>query len=150
MGRVDVPFLEALAQGGLVADGAMGSLLYERGVFVNRNFDEVNLTQPELVYAVHRDYLNAGAHVLETNTYGANRLRLERSGLADKVEAINRAAVDIARRATGGAAYIAGSMGPSGLKPGELRRGEGKARAAFAEQAKILAEAGCDLLIIET
>ncbi len=150
MGGVEVPFLEALAAGGLVADGAMGSLLYERGVFVNRNFDEVNLTQPELVYAVHRDYLNAGAHVLETNTYGANRLRLLRSGLADKLEAINRAAVDIARRAAGGAAYIAGSMGPSGLKPGELRRGEGKARASFAEHAKILAEAGCDLLIIET
>src|SRR5689334_16516776 len=84
--RMDKPFLEALAAGGLVGDGAMGSLLYERGIYVNRNFDEVNLSQPELVYLIHREYLLAGAHVLESNSYGANRVRLARHGLAERVE----------------------------------------------------------------
>lgn len=145
-----VPFLEAIERGGMVGDGAMGSLLYERGIFVNRNFDEVNLSQPELVYRIHREYLLAGAHVLESNTYGANRLRLARHGLSDKTEEINRAAVSILARAAGGAAYLAGSMGPSGLTPGEVRRSEDEVRKAYAEQARVLTESGCDILIIET
>lgn len=148
--HVDVPFLEAIADGGMVGDGAMGSLLYERGVFVNRNFDEVNLTQPELVYKIHREYLLAGAHLLETNTYGANRIRLSHAGLGDKTSAINSAAVDIAKRVAGGAAYIAGSIGPTGLGPGQVRRAEDEVRRGYAEQARILAEAGSDLLVIET
>ncbi|HET6344466.1 MAG TPA: homocysteine S-methyltransferase family protein, partial [Myxococcota bacterium] len=147
---MNVPFLEAVKRGGLVLDGAMGSLLYERGVFVNRNFDEVNLSQPELVYRIHHEYLRAGAHVLEANTYGANRVRLARHGLADQTEAINQAAVSILTRAANGAAYAAGSIGPTGLTPGEIRRSEAEIRRAYAEQARILVGSGCDLLVIET
>ena len=147
---MDKPFLQALEEGGLVGDGAIGSLLYERGIFVNRNFDEVNLSQPELVYRIHRDYLLAGAHVIESNTYGANRLRLDRHGLADKTEAIIAAAMDILKRATDGAAYLAGSIGPTGLGAGELRRKESEIREAYAEQAQFLAQHGAHLLMIET
>ena len=147
---VEQAFLESVKRGGIVADGAMGSVLYERGVFVNRNFDEINLSQAELVYRIHREYLLAGAHLLESNTYGANRIRLERFGLAERTEEINRAAVAILRRAVEGAAYLGGSMGPTGLQAGDLRRNDGGARDAFAEQASILADAGCDALVIET
>lgn len=147
---MDLPFLDAVNQGGLVCDGAMGTALYERGIFVNRNFEEVCLNQPELVYQVHREYLLAGAHMLETNTYGANRIRLAKFGLSDKYEAINKKAVEIAVRAADGAAYICGSMGPTGLSPSQLRRIEDEVKQAYAEQAKLLAEGGCDALIIET
>lgn len=142
--------MQAVEEGGLVADGAIGSLLYERGVFANRNFEEVNLVQPELVRKVHQDYLDAGADIIETNSYGANRLRLARSGLAAQTAKINRAAVEIARSAVGDRAYVAGSIGPTGLTPGELRRGERDVRSTFAEQAYILGQEGADLLIIET
>ena len=101
---MDMPFLEAVEQGGLVCDGAMGTALYERGIFVNRNFEEVCINQPELVYQVHREYLLAGAHILETNSYGANKIRLAKFGLAEKAELINQKAVEIARRAADGAA----------------------------------------------
>jgi methionine synthase / methylenetetrahydrofolate reductase(NADPH) len=147
---MDIPFLTAIETGGVVADGAMGSLLYERGVFVNRNFDEVNVSQPELVYKIHREYLLAGAHVLESNTYGANRVRLARHGLADKVEEINKAAMSVLKRAASSAAYLAGSIGPTGLTAGELRRAEAEVRAGYAEQARLLAQGGADLIIIET
>lgn len=147
---MQIPFLEAVNAGGLVGDGAMGSILYERGIFVNRNFDEVNISQPELVYRIHREYLLAGAQVLESNTYGANRLRLQRHGLADQLTQINQAAMDTVRRASEGAAYLAGSMGPTGLSPGELRRNEKDIRLAYAEQARLLADSGADCLIIET
>ncbi len=147
---MDLPFLEAVKQGGLVCDGATGTALYERGIFVNRNFEEVCLNQPELVYQVHRDYLLAGAHILETNTYGANRIRLAKFGLAEKSRLINEKGVEIARRAADGAAYICGSIGPTGLTPSQLRRIEDEVIATYAEQASILDEGGCDALIIET
>ena len=143
-------FLEAIRDGGLVGDGAMGSALYERGVFVNRNFDEVNLLQPELVYGIHRQYLEAGAHLLESNTYGANRIRLAGHGLEDRCVAINQTAMDILRRAAGGAAYLGGAIGPTGLNAGQLRRREQQVRRAFSEQAGLLAESGADVLVIET
>ena len=148
--NMDLPFLEALGQGGLVGDGAMGSLLYERGVFVNRNFDEVNLSQPELIYRIHREYMEAGAHVLETNTYGANRVRLERHGLAAKTIEINRAGVHVARQVADGAAYVAGSMGPSGLTLHDILTRKNELFDAYAEQATILVSEGCDALFIET
>ncbi len=144
------PFLDALREGGLVGDGAMGSLLYERGVYINRSFDQVNLLQPELVYGIHRDYLQAGAHLLESNTYGANRIRLEQHGLAEKTEEINVAAMDILRRAAEGAAYLGGSLGPTGLAPGEIRRRERQVRNAYAEQARLLVESGADVILIES
>ncbi len=144
------PFLEALSEGGLVGDGAMGSLLYERGVYIDRSFDQVNLLQPELVYGIHRDYLQAGAHLLESNTYGANRIRLEEHGLAEKTKEINVSAMDILRRAAEGAAYLGGSLGPTGLGPGEIRRREQKVRNAYAEQARLLVDNGADIILIES
>ena len=85
---------ESIARGPLLFDGAMGSLLYERGVLHTRSYDELNVTQPELVRSVHRDYVQAGAQVIETNTFGANRMVLARHGLVDQVIAINRAGVE--------------------------------------------------------
>ncbi|MEL6548573.1 MAG: homocysteine S-methyltransferase family protein, partial [Myxococcota bacterium] len=148
MGRIS--FLDAIKRGGLVGDGAMGSLLYERGIYANRNFEEVNLQQPELVQKIHHDYVLAGADVHETNSFGANRIRLERFGLDAQTTQINRRAVEHVRASVGPEHYVAGAMGPTGLEPGELRRREKEARAAYAEQAYLLAEAGCDLLQIET
>jgi homocysteine S-methyltransferase len=128
----------------------MGTALYERGIFVNRNFEEVCLNQPELVYQVHREYLLAGAHILEINSYGANKIRLAKFGLAEKFVAINQKSVEIAKRAADGAAYICGSIGSTGLTASQLRRIEEEVIAAYAEQAQILADGGCDALIIET
>src|SRR3954452_13759010 len=94
----------------------MGSLLYERGVFFTRSFDELNLSQPELIAQVHREYVDAGADVIETNTFGANRVALAKHGHADKVVEINNAAVRIAREvAMGHEVYVAGAVGPSGV-----------------------------------
>lgn len=147
---MDRNLLEAIKQGGVVADGAMGSALYERGVYVNRNFDEINLEQSELVFQIHRDYLLAGAHILESNTYGANRVRLSRHGLADKTLEINTRGVQTALRAADGAAWVAGSVGPTGLNPSQLRRSESEVSAAFIEQATALRDAGAHAWIIET
>ena len=147
---MDVPFLDALRNGGLVSDGAMGSLLYERGVFVNRNFDECNISQPELVASIHQEYISAGANVCETNTYGANRLRLARHGLADRTEDFNRAGVALLKQVANHAAYVAGSIGPTGMHMQEVHTQASEVRKAYAEQAEILADAGCDLLCIET
>jgi methionine synthase I (cobalamin-dependent)/5,10-methylenetetrahydrofolate reductase len=146
----------------VLCDGAMGTSLYGRGVFINRCFDELNLSQPELVRSVHEDYLQAGAEIIETNTFGANALRLERYGLRDKVAEINRAGVAIARQAVrqladkqAGTAYVAGSVGPLGVHLEPLgKTGLDEARDAFAEQIRALVSGGpgvgVDLLIIET
>jgi methionine synthase I (cobalamin-dependent)/5,10-methylenetetrahydrofolate reductase len=146
----------------VLCDGAMGTALYARGVFINRCYDELNLSQPELVRAVHEDYLQAGAEIVETNTFGANALRLERYGLRDKVAEINRAGVAIARQAVlqiaekqASTAYVAGSVGPLGVHLEPLgKTGLDEAREAFAEQIRALASGGpgvgVDLLIIET
>src|SRR4029079_9283507 len=110
------PFSDALTERVLVCDGAMGTMLYSRGVFINKSFDAMNLTQPDLVEDVHREYVRAGADVLETNTFGANRIKLGSFGLADKLKEINLAGVQIARRAAGDRAYVAGSIGPLGIR----------------------------------
>src|SRR5438094_10374929 len=94
-------FREALAQRVLVADGAMGTTLYSKGVFINRCYDELNLSLPALVRDVHQEYVKAGAEILETNTFGANRKRLSAFGFGDKVRLINHAGVRIAREAAG-------------------------------------------------
>src|ERR1039458_9641481 len=94
-------FRDQLAQRVIVADGAMGTMLYSRGVFINRCFDELNLAQPDLVRQIHREYVKAGAEILETNTFGANRTRLAAFGMAEKLSAINQAGVRIAREAAG-------------------------------------------------
>ena len=146
----------------MLADGAMGTVLYARGVLINRCYDELNLSDPNLILSVHEEYLQAGAEILETNTFGANRFRLTRHGLSSKVLEINAAGVSLARQAVArlkekqaGEAWVAGSVGPLGVRLEPLgKTGLDEARAAFAEQIDVLAGGGpghaVDLLIIET
>jgi methionine synthase I (cobalamin-dependent)/5,10-methylenetetrahydrofolate reductase len=145
------PFLEAIDDRVLVCDGAMGTLLYAKGIFINRCFDGLNLTHPALVSEVHAEYVKAGADVIETNTFGANRIKLASFGLGDQVQAINAAGVKIARAASRGRAYVAGAMGPLGIRIEPWGKvGVDEAQEYFREQAGALAAAGVDLFIIET
>jgi homocysteine S-methyltransferase len=160
------PFSEIFADRQVLADGAMGTLLNSRGIFINRCFDELNLSNPALILSVHEEYLQAGAEIVETNTFGANRFRLTRHGLGDKVRDINAAGVKLARQAVehlrakqAGEAWVAGSVGPLGVRLEPLgKTGLDEARAAFAEQIGVLAgyggetgeKTGVDLLTIET
>ncbi|MBA3393803.1 MAG: bifunctional homocysteine S-methyltransferase/methylenetetrahydrofolate reductase [Deltaproteobacteria bacterium] len=140
-----------MASGPLLLDGAMGSLLYERGVLHTRSYDELTLSQPELIRSVHRDYVQAGAEVIETNTFGANRMALARHGLVEQCAAINRAAVELARSVAGDKAYVAGAVGPTGAKFGIASISERRlARFALAEQIDILVLAGVDAIFLET
>ncbi|HJU87404.1 MAG TPA: bifunctional homocysteine S-methyltransferase/methylenetetrahydrofolate reductase [Gemmatimonadota bacterium] len=135
----------------VVADGAMGTALYERGVFINQSFDALCLTRPELVAEVHRQYRSAGAELLETNTFGANRSRLAGHGLENQVREINAAAVRLAREAAGDEAWVGGSMGPVGVA-GQVA-GQFSAEdleRIFGEQAEALLEAGVDVFVVET
>lgn len=148
---VMVPLAEAIAAGPILLDGAMGSLLYERGVLHTRSYDELNLSQPELIRTVHRDYVHAGAELIETNTFGANRIALARHGLAEQAATINRAAVALARSAAGERAYVGGAVGPSGIKHGIASATERRlARFALAEQIDTLVLAGVDAIVLET
>jgi homocysteine S-methyltransferase len=151
--------VERLFQGGTtLCDGAMGTMLYACGVFIDRCYDELNITQPEMVRSVHQQYLQAGADVIETNTFGANRFRLERFGLREKVKEFNLAGAALARQCVDGIresrkrpAFVAGAVGPLGLRLESLgERGPEEARAAYAEQIQALAEGGVDLLLLET
>ena len=146
----------------VLCDGAMGTMLYARGVFINRCYDELNLSQPEMVREVHAEYLQAGAEVVETNTFGANRFRLEHHGFEDKVREINIAGVKLARECVeqirlkqASEAFVAGSIGPLGVRLEPLGKvGLDEARDAFAEQISAMIEGGpgvgVDLLVIET
>ena len=145
------PLAEAIAGGPILLDGAMGSLLYERGVLHTRSYDELNLSQPELIRTVHHDYVHAGAELIETNTFGANRIALARHGLAEQAATINRAGVALARSAAGGRAYVGGAVGPSGVKHGIASASERRlARFALAEQIDTLVLAGVDAIVLET
>jgi homocysteine S-methyltransferase len=147
----ETPFLEALSRGPMAFDGAMGTQLYERGYFITRSFDEANLARPDLVLDIHRDYAAAGARILETNTFGANAECLKRYGAQDKVRAINRAGVRLAREAAGDEAWVAGSIGPTGLMVGALsEERRASLRGLFLEQIAALLEEGVDLLVLET
>ncbi|MBA3458585.1 MAG: homocysteine S-methyltransferase family protein, partial [Deltaproteobacteria bacterium] len=129
----------------------MGSLLYERGVLHTRSYDELNLSQPDLIRRVHADYVQAGAELIETNTFGSNRMALARHGLADQATAINRAAVDLARSAAADRAYVAGAVGPTGVRFGIAGASERRlARFALAEQIDTLVLAGADAIMLET
>jgi homocysteine S-methyltransferase len=147
-------FLQRLTRGPLLGDGAMGTQLYARGVPFERSFDELNLTQPKIVEDIHRAYIQAGAEVIETNTFGANRIRLARHGLEDRVRDINFRAVKLAREAreiSGETVFIAGSVGPIGqqLEPvGKITLA--RAEAAFKEQVEALLEGGADFILLET
>lgn len=148
-------FTEWLERGRpLLADGAMGTTLHARGVPFESCFDELNLTRPELILEIHREYLEAGADIIETNTFGANRHKLSSHGLEDRVAEVNRAAVDLARRAvaeSGREALVAGSVGPLGVRLAPFGRVKPEqARQAFGEQIAALVEAGADLIVLET
>ena len=148
------PFVERLGRGVILCDGAMGTLLYERGIPFDTCFDEVNLSRPALVVDIHREYIAAGSEIIETNSFGANRFKLEQFGLSAHVREINRKAARNAREAreiSGQPVLVAGSVGPTGrtLPPIGTADPE-QVRAAFREQISALLEGGVDLLIIET
>ncbi|MDR7553854.1 MAG: bifunctional homocysteine S-methyltransferase/methylenetetrahydrofolate reductase [Armatimonadota bacterium] len=147
-------FLVRLNQGVLLADGAMGTQLYARGVPFDQCFDELNLTAPELVRGIHLDYLASGAELIETNTFGANRFKLAGHGLADRLEEINRAGAALARdaaAAVGRRVFVAGSMGPIGRPMAPLGTvSPEEVREAYGEQARALVAGGADVLILET
>ena len=134
-----------------VLDGAMGTELYARGVFVNVSYDGLNLETPDIVEAIHRDYVAAGAEIVETNTFGANPIKLSSHGLADRTEEINRVAVELARRAANGNAAVAGAIGPLGIRIepfGPTSRDE--AQELYRRQVNGLLEGGVDGFILET
>src|SRR5512143_443556 len=143
--------LARLKESPLVFDGAMGTMIYERGVFINTCYDELCLSNPKLVSQIHRDYVDAGADVIETNTFGANRIALAQYGLADKADAINRAGVRLAREAAGDAVYVAAAVGPC-VRPGQIMLEERvpEVEKAFAEQLGAVAAEGVDLVVLET
>ena len=144
-------FLESIDQRVLVCDGAMGTMLYGKGIFLNRCFDELNLTQPDLVAEVHQAYTRAGADVIETNTFGANRMKLGAFGLAERTHAINLQGARIARHAAREQVYVAGAIGPLGVRIEPWgKTGVDEAEQYFREQAKALLEGGVDLFILET
>ena len=145
-------FLARLKQSPVLCDGAMGTLLYAKGIFINRSYDELNLSQPDLIRGIHHEYLQAGAEIIETNTFGGNSFRLARHSLADKVRDINRAGVRIAREAAKSFdVWVAGSVGPLGTRIEPLGKTSfQEARDAFRQQIEVLVEGGVDLLILET
>ena len=135
----------------VVFDGAMGTMIYARGVFINQCYDELSLKAPDLIRGIHEEYVKAGAEVIETNTFGANRLKLEQHGLSRDVQSINAAAARLARDAAGESVLVAGAVGPLGvrLEPyGPTSRDE--AREIFSEQMQALKDGGADLFILET
>jgi len=150
-------FKQRLQEGPVLMDGAFGTVLHGRGIPIDQSFDAVNLTNPALVAEIHRAYIDAGSDLIETNTFGANRFKLAEHGLQNQVEAINHAAVAVARRVIAGSfkdVLLAGSVGPLGVRLAPLGRvSAAEAEAAFAEQIRALATAepaGIDLIIIET
>ena len=161
--RTNVRAVDKLfTRGAVLCDGAMGTMLYARGVFINRCYDELNVSQPETVRAIHAEYLQAGAEVIETNTFGANAYRLEHFGMGEKVREINMAGVALARQCVeamkekqASQAFVAGAIGPLGVRLEPLGKvGKDEALAAFREQVNALVQGGrgvgADLLLIET
>ena len=147
-------FLDILASQTLLADGAMGTMLHTRGVGFDKCFDELNLTNPSAVAEIHREYIEAGAQLIITNTFGANRFKLTKHGLQDDVAEINKASVDLAKRVVAASfkdVLVAGDVGPLGVRIAPFGRVQPEqAREAFAEQIRALADAGVDAIVIET
>jgi methionine synthase I (cobalamin-dependent)/5,10-methylenetetrahydrofolate reductase len=145
------PFLEAIDERVLVCDGAMGTMLYAKGVFINRCFDALNLAEPSKVAEVHHEYVRAGADVIETNTFGANRIKLRGFGQADRLRDINFEGAKLAKAAARGQAYVAGAIGPLGIRIEPWgKTGRDEAEAFFREQAEALLAGGVDLFVLET
>jgi methionine synthase / methylenetetrahydrofolate reductase(NADPH) len=144
--------LERLKESSVLCDGAMGTLLYAKGIFINRCYDELNLSQPELIRAVHHEYLQAGAEIIETNTFGANSFRLGRHSIADKVRDINLSGAQIARDAAKSFdVWVGGAIGPLGVRIEPLGKTSfEEARNSFREQVKAQIEGGVNLIILET
>jgi 5-methyltetrahydrofolate--homocysteine methyltransferase len=145
------PFLKAIREQVLILDGAMGTMLQERGLKPGQSPEELNLTMPQVVASVHRAYLDAGADIIITNTFGGTRFKLAHYGLEDRLSEINARAVEIARTEAGGRAYVGASIGPTGqfVEPlGEVTFDDMK--NAFREQAQALVNAGADLISLET
>jgi len=150
-GNRALEFRDRLSKRVMVADGAMGTMLYARGVFINRCFDELNLSAAGMVSQIHEEYVKAGSEILETNTFGANRYRLAAFGMAEKLREINQTGVRLARAAARDSVFVAGAIGPLGVRIEPLGPTSfAEARAAFREQVEALLEAGVDLLIFET
>ena len=147
-------FAARLAAAPLLADGGMGTLLFSRGIPQRACLDELATTRSDLVAALHREYLDAGADLIETLTFGANRMRLDAYGLSAEAGKLNRRAAQVAREArdvSGRDAWVGGSIGPLGAPTRELRHpDEAAIRAAFREQIDGLLEGGADLLVLET
>ena len=144
-------FLDFVQDHVVLFDGAMGTMLYARGQYINCCYDSLNLSKPDLIRGIHGDYLAAGADVIETNTFGANRFKLRSHGFAEDLRQINRQGARLAREVVGEKGWVAGSMGPLGVRIepwGPLSYDE--ACDIFREQAEALLEGGVDLFIIET
>jgi homocysteine S-methyltransferase len=145
-------FIQAIADEHVyLFDGAMGTMLYAKGVFINKCYDELNLRNPEIVREVHKQYVRAGAEIIETNTYGANRIKLRSFGIEDELRAINERGAALAREAAGDSVFVAGAIGPLGIRiepygPTSVA----EAREYFREQAAALRDAGVDLFVLET
>lgn len=146
--------LERLSTETILADGAMGTMLHAHGIGFDKCFDELNLTNPSAVAEIHRAYIEAGAQLILTNTFGANRFKLGKHGLGEKVVELSQAGVDLAKRVVAASfrdVLVAGSVGPLGVRIAPFGRVQPEqARTAFAEQIGALAEAGADLIVIET
>ena len=136
----------------VLCDGAMGTLLYSKGIFINRCYDELNVSQPELIRAIHHEYLQAGAEIIETNTFGGNSFRLARHSLANRVHDINFEGARLAKEAAKSFdVWVAGSVGPLGIRIEPLGKTSfEEARNAFREQIRALVEGGVDVLMMET
>jgi homocysteine S-methyltransferase len=149
MGKTD--FLKTIQDHVVLADGGIGTLLYDRGIYLNRCFDEITLSDPDMVAQIHRDYINAGAQVIETNTFGANPFKLRKYQLEDRCAELNHKAAELACGVAADKVWVAGAMGPLGVRIepwGKLSLAE--ARDAFKRQAAPLLEGGVDLIVLET
>src|SRR5579872_1609483 len=144
--------LARIKQSAVLCDGAMGTLLYAKGIFINRCYDELNLSQPDLIRGIHHDYLQSGAEIIETNTFGGNSFRLARHSMASQVRDINFAGARLAREAVKSFdVWVAGSVGPLGVRIEPLGKTSfEEARTACREQIAALVEGGVDLLMLET
>ncbi len=135
----------------VLADGAMGTMLYQSGVYINACFDELNLSNPKLVTKIHKQYVEAGVDFIETNTFGANEVKLAKYGLAEQIEKINKAGVELAKKAAGDNVLVAGAIGPLARDIALYNQiSKQQAISAYKKQAKALADAGADFLILET